>query len=343
MKRIDNLFEKICSIENLELADKNARKGKGNQCGVKLHDRNRESNIFLLHEIMLIGNYKNSAYKTFTIFEPKERQIFMLPYFPDRICQHAIISIMEPLFVSWFTKDTYACIKGRGIHAAANAVKESLLDLQGTKYCLKLDIKKFYPSVDHDILKALLRRKIKDGRLLSLLYEIIDSADGIPIGNLLSQYFGNFYLTYFDIWIKQEKKVKHYFRYADDIVVLSDNKQHLHAILKDIKQYLLTHLKLEVKSNHQVFPVDVRGIDFVGYVFRHGYTRIRKSIKKNFARMLAKAPNEKSIASYYGWLCHANTQHLLKKLLHEPIQRPKSKTKRNISICRGQNKNIKAV
>jgi retron-type reverse transcriptase len=265
---------------------------------------------------MLIGKtYKTSQYTTFTIYEPKERIIFRLPYFPDRIVHHAVMNILEPVFVSVFTADTYSCIKKRGIHAAANAIKLALKDNYGTQFCLKLDIKKFYPNVDHEILKQLLRRKIKDQDLLWLLDEIIDSAEGLPIGNYLSQYFANFYLTYFDHWLKEELQVKYYFRYADDMVILSDNKPYLHGILSEIHNYMQEKLKLEVKDNYQVFPVDDRGIDFVGYVFRHDYTLLRKSIKKSFARMLKRNKNPQSIASYRGWAIHCNSKNLLKKLL----------------------------
>ena len=314
MKRIGNLYEKIYSIENLQLADSIARKGKSKQYGVVMHDKNRDGNILKLHEMLKNKTYKTSEYTTFKIHEPKEREIFRLPYFPDRITHHAVMNILEPIFVSTFISQTYSCIKGRGIHAAAYAVRDSLKDFAGTKYCLKIDVKKFYPSVDHDVLKQLIRRKIKDNDLLWLLDEIIDSTEGLPIGNYLSQYFANFYLTYFDHWIKESKAVKHYFRYADDIVIFSDSKQYLHRLLHDIRQYMLSELKLTIKGNYQIFPIESRGVDFVGYVSFHTYVLLRKSIKKNYARMICKNKNSKSIASYNGWAFHCNSINLLKKL-----------------------------
>jgi RNA-directed DNA polymerase len=315
MKRLDNLYGRICSIENLELADAIARKGKGDQYGIQVHDRNREANILALHQALRDKIYRTSEYTTFKVYEPKEREVFRLPYYPDRIVHHAIMNILEPVFVSTFTADSYSCIKGKGIHAAARAVKAALRDVNNTTYCLKLDIKKFYPSISHRILKGLLRRKFKDGDLLWLLDEIIDSAAGLPIGNYLSQYFANFYLTYFDHWLKEEKRVRYYFRYADDLVILASNKEYLHGLLQEIREYLQANLNLEIKGNWQVFPVAARGIDFVGYVIRHTHTRLRKSIKRNFARMLARRPSKSSIASYYGWCVHANCNHLLKTLL----------------------------
>lgn len=320
MKRMGNLYSKIISIENLTEADKKAQKGKQNQYGVQVHNNKRESNILKLHEMLKNKTYKTSEYDIFKVYEPKEREVYRLPYFPDRITHHAIMNVLESVFVSAFTSDTYSCIKNRGIHACANNLKKALKDVDGTVYCLKLDIKKFYPNIDHNILKGLLRRKFKDNDLLWLLDEIIDSADGLPIGNYLSQYLANFYLTYFDHWIKEEKSVKHYFRYADDVVILSNDKKHLHSILCEIKYYLKSNLNLEVKKNYQIFPVKSRGIDFIGYVFFHTHTLLRKTIKKNFARKLRANPNTESTASYLGWLKHCDARHLTKKLLiHEPI------------------------
>ena len=315
MKRINNLFQIICSIENLQLADQKASKGKSKQYGVILHNRNKENNIRQLHEMLLDKKYKTSPYSIFKVYEPKEREVFRLPYFPDRIVHHAIMNVMEEIFMNCFTADSYSCIKGKGIHAAANAVKIALQDKDNTTYCLKLDIKKFYPNVDHEILKQLLRRKIKDADLLWLMDEIIDSADGLPIGNYLSQYFANYYLTFFDHWIKENKQVKYYFRYADDIVVLHSSKPYLHELLSEIKEYLQNNLNLTVKENYQVFPVEARSIDFVGYRFYHTHTLLRKSIKQNFARAVKSGNNKKSIPSYMGWAKHCNSINLINKLM----------------------------
>ncbi len=295
-----------------------ARKGKGKQYGIRVHDRDRTANIERLHQDLVTGQDRTSAYATFKVYEPKERTVYRLPYYPDRIVHHAVMLVLEPIFVASFTADTYSCIKGHGIHAAARNVRRALRDEAGTRYCLKLDIRKFYPSVDHDTLKTLLRRKIKDQQLLQLLDEIIDSAPGLPIGNYLSQYFANYYLTGLDHWLKEVKHVRYYFRYADDLVILASEKEPLHELLEEIRQYLAT-LKLEVKGNHQVFPVAARGLDFLGYRFYHTHTLLRKSIKKNFARAVARR-RDKSLASYLGWAKHCNSNHLLKKLLHETVQ-----------------------
>lgn len=346
MKRLNNLFEKIISLDNLRLADERARRGKVRTYGVRLHDKNREANILALHEQLKNGTFKTSPYHVFTVHEPKERLIYRLPYFPDRILHHAIMNVIEPIWVSVFTKDTYSCIKNRGIHACAKNVRRALTENKnGTQYCLKIDIRKFYPSIDHEVLKSIVRRKIKDARLLALLDEIIDSTDnpsenirnfvqvnekvvatngrGVPIGNYLSQYFANLMLAYFDHWLKEKKRVKYYFRYADDIVILSSDKNFLHNLLHKIRAYL-AELKLTVKKNYQVFPVDARGIDFLGYVFYHTHTRLRKSIKQRLCRRVVRLNKRKKplppkayrqqICSWWGWCKYCNSINLLNKL-----------------------------
>ncbi|KQS34007.1 RNA-directed DNA polymerase [Dyadobacter sp. Leaf189] len=321
MRRINNLYRSICSIENLNLADQKARRGKSKQIGIKQHDQNREENILALHEMLINKSFETSEYKTFIIFEPKQREIYRLPYYPDRIVHHAVMNILEPIWMSLFTADTYSCIKGRGVHKAAKNVQKALKNAPETMYCLKLDISKFYPSIDHSIMKVIIRKKIKDVDLLWLLDSIIDSAAGLPIGNYLSQYMANLYLTYFDHWLKEHLRVKYYFRYCDDLVILSGSKPYLHEILASIKDYLASKLKLKVKDNYQVFPVSDRGIDFVGYKMYHTHTLLRKSIKQSFARAVAKGKGKESIAAYTGWAKHANCLNLIKVLSHESNQK----------------------
>lgn len=315
MKRYGNLYNKIISLDNLYIADSKARRRKEGSFGVRKHNENKDQNLQDLHRILKNREFKTSKYDVFTIKEPKEREIYRLPYFPDRIVHHAIMNILEDIFVSVFTADTYSCIKGRGTHLCAKKVYKSMrIDPEGTVYCLKFDIKKFYLSIDHEILKTLLRKKIKDKDLLHLLDEIIDSAPGVPIGNYLSQYFANFYLSYFDHWVKEELKIKHYFRYADDIVIFGADKPYLHSKLAKIRTYLNDNLNLRIKENYQVFPVAARGVDFVGYVIFHTHMLLRKSIKKDFARAVKAGKSINSIMSYRGWAIHCDSKHLLKKL-----------------------------
>lgn len=177
MIRYNNLYDKICDLKNLVLADKKARRGKKHQNSVKFFDKDYCFNILKLRSELRNKTYKTSDYEIFYIYEPKERKIFKLPY-RDRIVHHAIMNILEEIFVSMFTKDTYSCIKNMGIHKLLTKLKKVLLeDKINTTYCLKLDIRQFYPSIHHDILKRILRKKFKDKDLLRLLYEIIDSVN----------------------------------------------------------------------------------------------------------------------------------------------------------------------
>ena len=215
MKRYGNLYEKIYDMDNLILAHKHAKKGKGWYKEVKMVDENTSYYLIKLQDMLINKTYKTSEYETFIKNDNgKEREIYKLPYFPDRICQWAIMQIIEPILINNFTKDTYSAIPERGIHLCLDRLNNSIkYDKDGTKYCLKLDAKKYYPSIDHNILKLKYRKIFKDKDLLWLIDEIIDSTSsdvGIPIGNYLSQYSGNFYLSSFDHWIKEVKNVKYY-------------------------------------------------------------------------------------------------------------------------------------
>lgn len=306
MKRYGYLFEKICNIDNINLADSKARKGKKNKKEIAEHDAREDDNQRLL-ESLLNGTYSTSKYKTFKIYEPKERLIYKLPYYPDRIVHHAIMNVMEPIWVKTFINNTYSCIKGRGIKGAFLDVKKALKDVPNTKYCLKLDIKKYYPSINHDILMEKLKQKIKDEKLLALLRNIVYSTDGVPIGNYLSQFFANIYLNDLDHKIKEVWNMKYYFRYADDMVFLHSDKQVLHYVLEMIKLEL-KELKLELKPNYQIFKIDDRGLSFIGYTFYHEKILLRKNIKKRIYKRINQYKTNKidkpkvtrSLKSYYG-------------------------------------------
>lgn len=310
MKRIGNLFDKIVSEENIYNAYLKARKGKRNTKGVIAFEKDIEGNIKRLSEQLKAGEFKTSPYREFTLYDPKERNISVLPFYPDRLVHHSIMTYISPILISTFTADTYNCIKGRGVHKAVYKLKDYLRDVPNTLYCLKLDITKFYPSIKGETLKSQLRRKLKDERVLNLLDEIIDSKIGQPIGNFTSQTLANYHLSFFDHWMKEQKKVKYYMRYADDLIILHSDKEYLHNMLQEIKEYLRDNLELEVKGNHQVFPVSARGIDFLGYKFYHTHTRLRKRIKNK----MKLAKGRQSIMSYRGWALHADSQNLLKNL-----------------------------
>ncbi len=332
MKRYGNLYEKIYDLDNLRLAHHNARKGKGWYKEVKMVDANEEYYLKILQDMLINKTYKTSEYETLRKTDGlKEREIYKLPYFPDRICQWAILQVIEPILINNFTSDTYSAIPGRGIHQAAKRLEAAIQnDVPRTQYCLKLDAKKYYPSINHDILKMKYRRIFKDGDLLWLLDEIIDSTPGdtgIPIGNYLSQYSGNFYLSSFDHWIKEVKGIKYYFRYMDDMIILHESKEYLHQLKREIDEYFRKELKLTIKENWQVFPTFIRGIDFVGYRFFLNYKLLRKSTCKNFKRKMRSINKKRiqnkqmnhsewcSIHSYKGWLMHCNSHRLIQKYI----------------------------
>jgi len=337
MKRYGNLFARIYDMENLKLAHKHAKKGKGWYKEVKMVDADPERYLKALQEMLINKTYHTSEYETFTKKENgKERLIYKLPYYPDRICQWAILQVIEPILLKHFTDDTYSAIPGRGIHKCLNnVVKAMQTDVPGCQYCLKMDARKFYPSISHDILKRKYRRLFKDDNLLWLIDEIIDSTEGdtgIPIGNYISQYSGNFYLSDFDHWMKEVKHVKHYFRYMDDLVIFGETKEELHHLRKEIDEYFRKNLKLKIKDNWQVFPSYVRGVDFVGYRIFLNYKLLRKSTCKQFKKSMIQVNNHRlqgrnmkysewcSVNSYKGWLIHCDSFRLQAKYI-TPVQR----------------------
>ena len=326
MKRYGSLYKEIYSIENIKLAHEKAKRGKLHYSEVKKIEKNPDKYFQQIHDILKNKTFKNSEYVIFKKMDSgKERKIFKLPYFPDRIIHHCIMNIMEPIWMKTFINDTYSSLKGRGIHKGVKRIKKALRDIGGTKYCLKLDIRKFYPSIDHYILKDIIRKRIKDIDLLWLLDEIIDSTDGVPIGNYLSQYFGNLYLAYFDHWMKEYNKCKYYFRYCDDIVILSNSKIYLHDLMTKMRHYLRKKLKLKIKDNWQIFPINSRGIDFLGYRFFHRYSLLRKSIAIRFRKKIRKIETKhvdnmlNSVMSYYGWLRFSNCHNLWASHINDKI------------------------
>lgn len=315
MKKIGNLYEQVISESNIELAFNNAKKGKSHYKEIKIIEKDKEKYLNELRNLLIQENFKNSEYE---IFEKqcgaKKRMIYKLPFYPDRIIHHCIVQILQPIWMNIFIRDTYSTIPGRGIHDGVKRIKKALQNKEETKYCLKFDISKFYPSINNNILKESIAKKIKDKKLLKLLNIIIDSTQGIPIGNYISQWFGNLYLAYFDHYCKEILKCKYYFRYCDDIVILSKSKDKLKTKFRKIESYLSEKLQLIIKPNWQIFPVDSRSIDFLGYRFFHTHILIRKQIVKNFKR---KIKNNKATiqteSAYWGWFKHANTHNLTTK------------------------------
>lgn len=328
MKRYGYLYEKIYDKDNLLKAHHVARLGKGYYTDVIKVNSNEDYYINIIHDMLKNETYfvDSSKYRHMTIIDKgKERDIYKLAYYPHRIIQWAIILQIGKILQNSFIYDTYASIKGKGIHDAIKRIRKGLEDKEGTKYCLKIDMKKYYPNIDNHILYKKLEKKFKDKKLLSLLKQIIFSMGekGQPIGSLWSQYAGNFYLSELDHLIKEKKGIKYYYRYCDDIVILHSSKEYLHQLRKEIQDYVRKELNLELKGNYQVFPTLVRGLDFLGYRFFDGYTLLRKKTLKGMKRKINKIKNKPilsfsdtcSLNSYAGWLKPCNSYYLKLKYL----------------------------
>jgi len=316
MKRFGNLFHKIHDLDNIKLAHKNARKGKTHYTEVKMVDEELDKYALEIQDMLKNKTFKNSDYIVFSKLDKgKVREIYKLPYFPDRIIHHCIMQVLEPIWHKVLINDTFQSIKGRGIHKAQKRIEPIIRNVR-TNYSLKIDIKKFYPSIDNEILKKIIRKKIKCLDTLWLIDEIIDSTQGVPIGNYMSQYFGNLYLGYFDHWMKETKSVKYYYRYCDDIIVLSSDKAYLHKLLDEMRNYLTVNLRLKIKENYQISPIEIRGVDFLGFRFFFNYTLLRKRIAKGFKRgvsliiasydILSTVRIQGVVMSYYGWIKHSS-------------------------------------
>lgn len=296
-------------ISNLKEALINASKGKLDYFEVKEALKDSERVVEEIHRMLLNKTFKCSKYKTFIkVTKSKEREIFKLPFFPDRIIQHAIMQVLEPIWKKSLIKNTYQAIRGRGVHLCLRDVKR-VID-QGETYCLQIDIKKFYPSINNEILKSVVRKKLKCKDTLSLLDTIIDNSSGVPIGNYISQYFGNIFLSDIDRHIKERLKVKSYFRYCDDLILLHDSKKFLWECFHSIKKEL-GFISLEVKDNYRVYKVNTRGgVNCLGFNVFTDRVSIRKSIIRSYRDRVNKMKLEGSVdrkvlGSYFGWWKHS--------------------------------------
>lgn len=367
-----DLFNSICSMDNLYRAYQNAKSGKGWYKEVKQIEKRPFYYLAGLQYMLKNHLFKTSDYEIFILNEgKKKRDVYKLPFFPDRIAQWAILQVIEPFLLANMTADTYSAIPGKGIQPIVDDLrghyktkiidgkKKSvwvpsilLTDEENTRYCYKIDLHHYYQSINHEVLKQKFRKVFKDPELLWLLDEITDSINtateedlielslsgeievdpntGIPIGNYMSQYSGNFYLSSFDHWVKEELHAKHNYRYMDDVVIFSSSKEELHEIHKKVTAYLRDYLHLNIKGNYQIFPTKVRGVDFVGYRFFGEYTLLRKSTAINFKRKMRACRKKMennipptysewcSFNSYKGWLGNCDSYRLSKKYI-EPL------------------------
>lgn len=344
MKRSGNLWPKIIDFSNLLDAAQKAQRGKRFRPNVLTFNYNLETELIQLQHQLRTHTYRPGAYTTFEIKSPKPRMISAAPY-RDRVVHHALCTIITPIFESIFIHDSYANRVGFGSH---RALRQFTRFTRSSRYILQCDIRKYFPSIDHDILKSLLRRKIKCPDTLRLLDLIIDNSNpqeprnihypgddlltpltrkrGLPIGNLTSQFFANIYLNGFDHFCKRELHTQKYLRYADDFAFFSDDATVLTDIRPKLETYLANHLRLHIHPiKSQQFETR-HGANFVGFRILPHQIRIQsqslkrgriklRDLQRTYAEQsITLTTLQKSLKSWFAHLNHGNTHHLQQQI-----------------------------
>lgn len=301
-------------------------KGKKNRKDVFDFSLRLMSEIFSLHNDLQNKTYQHSLYEAFKINDPKPRDIHKA-LVRDRLLHHAIFRILYPYFDKQFIAHSYSSRKNKGTHRALISFKKmcNKVSKNNTKtlWILKCDIRKFFASIDHEILKSILRKHIYDSDTLNLLNVIIDSFHtqehkGLPLGNLTSQLLVNVYMNEFDQWVKHILKAKHYIRYADDFVFLHTNKSILEDYLKDVHIFLDTELKLKLHPKKVSITTLSSGVDFLDWVHFPKHRTLRTVTKRRmFKKLTQKEYAEESVQSYLGMLKHGNGYKLKYRILKE--------------------------
>lgn len=318
MKRHGNLWDKVCDLENIKQAHTNARRGKAFYKEVKMVDEDIDKYCIAIQKSLVNQTFATSPYQVEERFDGRKmRTIHKLPYYPDRIVQHALLNVISHLFVKTYIRDTFQSIVGRGTHDAMRRVKKLIRSPECPRYALKIDIAKYYPTIKNDIMKTVVRRTIKCEPTLWLIDDVIDSTAGLPIGNYTSQHFGNIYLNSIDWRVKQELKPKAYFRYCDDIVFMDDAKSRLLAIKVRVCSWL-SDIGLKIKPTWNIYNIARQGLDFVGFVFTPYNTRLRRSIATKFKAVCKKLSKKiqdpvidlSRVMAYKGWAQACNGKRL---------------------------------
>jgi len=284
--RVGHIYERMCDKDMIRAAIREGTRGKRNRWDVKIVLADEESYVDQAYEMLMTRSYIPTTPRSKVIFDRtcmKERTIQIVPFYPDGLMHQLCVMAMEDILMRGMYRWSCASIPGRGNKCAMNYVRRALRnDHKGTKYCLKMDIKHFYPSISPRRLIWALARKIKDKLFLKTVYDIMtsNSDGGLAIGFYINQWLANFYLEPLDRHICTLPGVKYYTRNMDDMVLMGPNKKLLHKARKSIAAFL-SGLGLRLKENWQVFPVDARGIDFVGFRFYHSHTTLRR---RNFLR-----------------------------------------------------------
>jgi len=314
MKRYGNIYEYIYSMDNLMFAHKMASKGKAHYREVKMVNKNPEKYLRYIQQHLIDGTFTTSEYIFKEIFDGgKTRLLSKLPYFPDRIVHWAIMLQTDHIFMRSFIDHSYAAIKGRGPHKMVHDIRNFIAN-NADMYFMKVDIHKFFPSINGERLKEKLDRTFKDKKLIGLFANIVDSHEGLPIGSYTSQYLGNFYLNDVDYFLQKLKL--HPFRYMDDIVVFGESKAVLLDGVHEAKALLAVD-KLKLKDELSFGKVGTDVLDIVGYgILSKSIVQVRKKIKMNIHRDIERK-NVKSLSSYNGWLQHSTCRRLQQRVMEE--------------------------
>lgn len=285
LQRVGGLFEQVISFENLYFAFRKAAKGAKGKLPSERFFYFLETELYNLKLELENNAYKPAPYHYFTVYEPKERKISVAP-FRDRVVHHAIIRVIEPIYEKVFVYDSYATRKNKGTHKAIYRAQQFM---RQNKWYFKTDISKYFESINHDILMTILRKKVKDPKLILLLQQIIsrggENGKGLPIGNLTSQFFANVYLDQLDHFLKDQLGIKYYLRYMDDFVIFNENKQELKLLRKILHEFLQEKLKLKMKERATVINQRLHGISFLGTrifpsLIRIIPTNLRRSVQR---------------------------------------------------------------
>jgi len=323
MKKFTATYKEIITVPNLLLAWEEFLIGKKKRNDVVIFQGQLMDNIFSLHQDLKNKVYKHNNYQAFNISDPKPRHIHKAVV-RDRLLHHLLYQATFFYFDQQFIHDSYSCRLDKGTHRAvyrlAEFVNQVSKNNRRTVWILKCDIKKFFASIDHQILKDVLVKYINDPDLLWLFGQVIDSFNtpdrvgvGLPLGNLTSQLLVNVYMNEFDQFVKRELKVKCYVRYADDFVFLSEDKDYLMALRPQLDKFLNEHLKLSMHPQKVFLKTLASGVDFLGWVNFTGHRVLRTTTKKRMLKKIEKSNESATRAAYLALLKHGNTYKLSKK------------------------------
>lgn len=292
MKLVIGLWERILETDNLRLAFAKAAKGKWHRESVRWFSANLEVELSAMRRQLDEGSFPLGRCTSFRIFDPKERTIHAA-VFPERVLHHAIMNVCEPVFERWLIDDSFACRTGRGRLAAIARAEQSA---RRNRWFLKMDVRKYFDNIDHDVLLAFIRRKFGDPVLLSLFARIVGAHSsgpgrGLPIGSLTSQHFANAYLGLADRFIKETLRCSAYVRYMDDMVVWAEDREELKRVRDAVKRFLRDELKLELKQEPCPQPTG-RGMDFLGFRLFPGRTILSRQSRRRFVRKLRHHEDE---------------------------------------------------